>query len=187
MRKILVVLILFLSFYNPVFSFDVDISADREEIFLDEKVKLILNIKNLENLENFEIIDLNFWKNFEIIWETQSNKFFSQSLNVNWHLEENREVLTNYSFTLQPKNIWEFEIWPIILTDSVEQKSTNSIKIKVLENVEKISEKNFTNELKSDIIEDEKKNVFLKYFIIFTFFLIIITIIVLDRKSLKKE
>lgn len=187
MRKIIVILALFLSFFSQVFSLSSEIFVDKEEVSIWENFRLTLTIKNSENLENIEISQFNNLENdFDIIWQSQSNKFFSQVVNINWKLEEKREIITDYTFTLSPKRVWSFEIWPIIVSEWDLKNETNSLKIKVFENEIKSNfDDNYVlTDKKQEKIEEKKSIVFDKKIIYFIIFLIIflIWIFIIYRK-----
>lgn len=187
MRKIIVILALFLSFFSQVFSLSSEIFVDKEEVSIWENFRLTLTIKNSENLENIEISQFNNLENdFDIIWQSQSNKFFSQVVNINWKLEEKREIITDYTFTLSPKRVWSFEIWPIIVSEWDLKNETNSLKIKVFENEIKpnFDDNYVLTDKKQEKIEEKKSIVFDKKIIYFIIFLIIflIWIFIIYRK-----
>lgn len=187
MRKIIVILALFLSFFSQVFSLSSEIFVDKEEVAIWENFRLTLTIKNSENLENIEISQFNNLENdFDIIWQSQPNKFFSQVVNINWKLEEKREIITDYTFTLSPKRVWNFEIWPIIVSEWDLKNETNSLKIKVFENEIKpnFDDNYVLTDKKQEKIEEKKSIVFDKKIIYFIIFLIIflIWIFIIYRK-----
>lgn len=190
MRTILVILILFFSYFYTVFSFEAEISIDKNELQMDESFKLILNIKKAENLENIKILNFDLEKNFDIIWESQSIKTFSNLVSLSsWKVEEQNETSINYNFILSPKNFWEFQIWPIILDDWEKKVETNSLSVKILAN-----QKNDFNQDEKIQKNDEKieKKIDFKYFyifiIIFLIWIFIIKLLIIkSRKSKIKE
>lgn len=173
MRKILVILTLFWISFYPVFAYEAEISIDKDNVFIWDNLKLLIKIKNTDNLENIEILNVNndLEKNFDIIWRSQSNQIYSQSKMIDWKLEEQREVLTNYTFTLKPKKIWEFTLWPISLSDWTNKKETNLVNVKIIENEVKINSWN-KNEKKDFYNSNNDSN--LIYYILLTSLLILL-------------
>lgn len=165
MKKILTILFLFFTLFHQAFSLEVDIKTDKKEIFQNEELKLTIDIKNVSDLEKLEISKNNLEQNFEIIGISQSNKIFSSAINNSWILEEEKEVLTSYSFILKAKQTWNLIIWPMEIKNWNEKIDTDKLEIKVLE--EKKSDKilSETNTWKIFEIKDEniKKAVEIEY------------------------
>lgn len=205
MRKLSCFLWLFLFFSNVVFSYEAQISSDKEELEVWETLRLEVNLKNLEELWKVEISKINWIENFDVIWSSQSSKIISQSKVVDGKFEEQRETVTSLVLTLEPKKAWSFSLWPVVLDDWTEKKETNSLKINVsktkikpkLEDQKEqkrlVSEENFQKQYsekstKTDNTLDNKI-----YFIIIlallTLFLIVIIIMraYLSRKWWEKE
>ena len=205
MRKLSCFLWLFLFFSNVVFSYEAQISSDKEELEVWETLRLEVNLKNLEELWKVEISKINWIENFDVIWSSQSSKIISQSKVVDGKFEEQRETVTSLVLTLEPKKAWSFSLWPVVLDDWTEKKETNSLKINVsktkikpkLEDQKEqkrlVSEENFQKQYsekstKTDNTLDNKI-----YFIIIlallTLFLIVIIIMraYLSRKWGEKE
>ena len=131
MRKLSCFLWLFLFFSNVVFSYEAQISSDKEELEVWETLRLEVNLKNLEELWKVEISKINGIENFDVIWSFQSSKIISQSKVVDGKFEEQRETVTSLVLTLEPKKAWSFSLWPVVLDDWTEKKETNSLKINV--------------------------------------------------------
>lgn len=131
MRKLSCFLWLFLFFSNVVFSYEAQISSDKEELEVWETLRLEVNLKNLEELWKVEISKINWIENFDVIWSSQSSKIISQSKVVDGKFEEQRETVTSLVLTLEPKKAWSFSLWPVVLDDWTEKKETNSLKINV--------------------------------------------------------
>ena len=205
MRKLSCFLWLFLFFSNVVFSYEAQISSDKEELEVWETLRLEVNLKNLEELWKVEISKINGIENFDVIWSSQSSKIISQSKVVDGKFEEQREAITSLVLTLEPKKAWSFSLWPVVLDNWTEKKETNSLKINVSKSKIKpkledkneqkrlASEENFQKQYsekstKTDNTLDNKI-----YFIIIlallTLFLIIIIIMkaYLSRKWWEKE
>lgn len=165
MKKILTILFLFFTVFYQAFPLEVDIKTDKKEIFQNEELKLTIDIKNVSDLEKLEISKNNLEQNFEIIGISQSNKIFSSAINNSWILEEEKEVLTSYSFILKAKQTWNLIIWPMEIKNWNEKIDTDKLEIKVLE--EKKSDKilSETNTWKIFEIKDEniKKAVEIEY------------------------
>lgn len=205
MRKLSCFLWLFLFFSNVVFSYEAQISSDKEELEVWETLRLEVNLKNLEELWKVEISKINGIENFDVIWSSQSSKIISQSKVVDGKFEEQREAITSLVLTLEPKKAWSFSLWPVVLDNWTEKKETNSLKINVSKSKIKpkledkneqkrlASEENFQKQYsekstKTDNTLDNKI-----YFIIIlaflTLFLIVIIImkVYLSRKWWEKE
>ena len=131
MRKLSCFLWLFLFFSNVVFSYEAQISSDKEELEVWETLRLEVNLKNLEELWKVEISKINGIENFDVIWSSQSSKIISQSKVVDGKFEEQREAITSLVLTLEPKKAWSFSLWPVVLDNWTEKKETNSLKINV--------------------------------------------------------
>lgn len=183
MRKILTIFILFFIFFPKVFSFEADLTFDREKVKFWETVKLSLNIKNIEDFENLEILEINLDKNFEIIWKQQSSKTSIQSKVIDWKIEEKRDILANLNFILQPKKVWLLETWPMILSDWNQKIEIKSVKIEVLEN----EIKNIILEEKKETLNETKLYDKWIFFLILLFSLFIIFLIFFKRKKIEEK
>ena len=195
MRKLSCFLWLFLFFSNVVFSYEAQISSDKEELEVWETLRLEVNLKNLEELWKVEISKINGIENFDVIWSSQSSKIISQSKVVDGKFEEQREAITSLVLTLEPKKAWSFSLWPVVLDNWTEKKETNSLKINVSKSKIKpkledkneqkrlASEENFQKQYsekstKTDNTLDNKI-----YFIIILAFLTLFLIIIIIMKA----
>ncbi len=205
MRKLSCFLWLFLFFSNVVFSYEAQISSDKEELEVWETLRLEVNLKNLEELWKVEISKINGIENFDVIWSSQSSKIISQSKVVDGKFEEQREAITSLVLTLEPKKAWSFSLWPVVLDNWTEKKETNSLKINVSKSKIKpkledkneqkrlASEENFQKQYSEKLTKTDNTLDNKIYFIIIlaflTLFLIVIIImkVYLSRKWWEKE
>lgn len=152
MKKIIVLLSLLLFSTDCVFTYEVDIKADKTEInskddFVSLKVdftwidwdidisELLESIKKVKWMENFDISLINQWFSF-----------ISQWIIKNWQLEEKKEGRASYTFSLIPKKTWEFDIWPFSFDKDWEKRQIDALKIKVVN--ENIHQENKASDLK---------------------------------------
>ena len=191
MKKILTILFLYFTVFYQAFALEVGIKTDKKEIFQNEELKLTIDIKNVSDLEKLEISKNNLEQNFEIIGISQSNKIFSSAINNSWILEEEKEVLTSYSFILKPKQTWKLIIWPIEIKNWNEKIDTDKLEIKVLEEEKNdkilsetntwkifgIKDENIKKAVDTDYKSDFIFKIIMSIFIFLTFFLFLTYII----------
>ena len=152
MKKIIVLLSLLLFSTDCVFTYEVDIKADKTEInskddfvslnvdftWIDWDIdisELLESIKKVKWMENFDISLINQWFSF-----------ISQWIIKNWQLEEKKEGRSSYTFSLIPKKTWEFKIWPFSFDKDWEKKQIDALKIKVVN--ENVHQENKASDLK---------------------------------------
>ena len=152
MKKIIVLLSLLLFSTDCVFTYEVDIKADKTEInskddfvslnvdftWIDWDIdisELLESIKKVKWMENFDISLINQWFSF-----------ISQWIIKNWQLEEKKEGRASYTFSLIPKKTWEFDIWPFSFDKDWEKKQIDALKIKVVN--ENVHQENKASDLK---------------------------------------
>lgn len=152
MKKIIVLLSLLLFSTDCVFTYEVDIKADKTEInskddfvslnvdftWIDWDIdisELLESIKKVKWMENFDISLINQWFSF-----------ISQWIIKNWQLEEKKEGRASYTFSLIPKKTWEFDIWPFSFDKDWEKKQIDALKIKVVN--ENVHQENKDSDLK---------------------------------------
>ena len=195
MRKLSCFLWLFLFFSNVVFSYEAQISSDKEELEVWETLRLEVNLKNLEELWKVEISKINGIENFDVIWSSQSSKIISQSKVVGGKFEEQREAITSLVLTLEPKKAWSFSLWPVVLDNWTEKKETNSLKINVSKSKIKpkledkneqkrlASEENFQKQYSEKLTKTDNTLDNKIYFIIILAFLTLFLIIIIIMKA----
>ncbi len=195
MRKLSCFLWLFLFFSNVVFSYEAQISSDKEELEVWETLRLEVNLKNLEELWKVEISKINWIENFDVIWSSQSSKIISQSKVVDGKFEEQREAITSLVLTLEPKKAWSFSLWPVVLDNWTEKKETNSLKINVSKSKIKpkledkneqkrlASEENFQKQYSEKLTKTDNTLDNKIYFIIILAFLTLFLIIIIIMKA----
>lgn len=195
MRKLSCFLWLFLFFSNVVFSYEAQISSDKEELEVWETLRLEVNLKNLEELWKVEISKINGIENFDVIWSSQSSKIISQSKVVDGKFEEQREAITSLVLTLEPKKAWSFSLWPVVLDNWTEKKETNSLKINVSKSKIKpkledkneqkrlASEENFQKQYSEKLTKTDNTLDNKIYFIIILAFLTLFLIIIIIMKA----
>ena len=152
MKKIIVLLSLLLFSTDCVFTYEVDIKADKTEInskddfvslnvdftWIDWDIdisELLESIKKVKWMENFDISLINQWFSF-----------ISQWIIKNWQLEEKKEGRARYTFSLIPRKTWEFDIWPFSFDKDWEKRQIDALKIKVVN--ENIHQENKASDLK---------------------------------------
>ena len=152
MKKIIVLLSLLLFSTDCVFTYEVDIKADKTEInskddfvslnvdftWIDWDIdisELLESIKKVKWMENFDISLINQWFSF-----------ISQWIIKNWQLEEKKEGRASYTFSLIPRKTWEFDIWPFSFDKDWEKRQIDALKIKVVN--ENIHQENKASDLK---------------------------------------
>lgn len=195
MRKLSCFLWLFLFFSNVVFSYEAQISSDKEELEVWETLRLEVNLKNLEELWKVEISKINGIENFDVIWSSQSSKIISQSKVVDGKFEEQREAITSLVLTLESKKAWSFSLWPVVLDNWTEKKETNSLKINVSKSKIKpkledkneqkrlASEENFQKQYSEKLTKTDNTLDNKIYFIIILAFLTLFLIIIIIMKA----
>lgn len=187
MKKIFVIFLLFFSVYYETFAFEAELITDKNIFKKYEKIKATIKVKDLEDFSNLSFLKINLDKNLEITWNSQSSKTMYQSKIINWKLEEKREMQLEIDLLLKSKKEWEFEIWPFILTDWKTEFTTNSLKIKVLEN-ENLADKSNVKEKEKINFEIEYLNYILFFVIVLFWFLLIIKFLMknnFNKKELK--
>lgn len=138
MKKIIVLLLLLLFSTDCVFTYEVDIKADKTEInskddFVSLNVDFIWIDWDIDISELLESIKKVKWmENFDISLINQWFSFISQWIIKNWQLEEKKEGRASYTFSLIPKKTWEFDIWPFSFDKDWEKKQIDALKIKVV-------------------------------------------------------
>ena len=152
MKKIIVLLSLLLFSTDCVFTYEVDIKADKTEInskddfvslnvdftWIDWDIdisELLESIKKVKWMENFDISLINQWFSF-----------ISQWIIKNWQLEEKKEGRASYTFSLIPRKTWEFDIWPFSFDKDWEKRQIDALKIKVVN--ENVHQENKDSDLK---------------------------------------
>lgn len=152
MKKIIVLLSLLLFSTDCVFTYEVDIKADKTEInskddFVSLNVDFIWIDWDIDISELLESIKKVKWmENFDISLINQWFSFISQWIIKNWQLEEKKEGRASYTFSLIPKKTWEFDIWPFSFDKDWEKKQIDALKIKVVN--ENIHQENRNSDLK---------------------------------------
>lgn len=138
MKKIIVLLSLLLFSTDCVFTYEVDIKADKTEInskddFVSLNVDFIWIDWDIDISELLESIKKVKWmENFDISLINQWFSFISQWIIKNWQLEEKKEGRASYTFSLIPKKTWEFDIWPFSFDKDWEKRQIDALKIKVV-------------------------------------------------------
>ena len=152
MKKIIVLLSLLLFSTDCVFTYEVDIKADKTEInskddFVSLNVDFIWIDWDIDISELLESIKKVKWmENFDISLINQWFRFISQWIIKNWQLEEKKEGRASYTFSLIPKKTWEFDIWPFSFDKDWEKRQIDALKIKVVN--ENIHQENKASDLK---------------------------------------
>ena len=152
MKKIIVLLSLLLFSPDCVFTYEVDIKADKTEInskddFVSLNVDFIWIDWDIDISELLESIKKVKWmENFDISLINQWFSFISQWIIKNWQLEEKKEGRASYTFSLIPKKTWEFDIWPFSFDKDWEKKQIDALKIKVVN--ENVHQENKASDLK---------------------------------------
>ena len=152
MKKIIVLLSLLLFSTDCVFTYEVDIKADKTEInskddFVSLNVDFIWIDWDIDISELLESIKKVKWmENFDISLINQWFSFISQWIIKNWQLEEKKEGRASYTFSLIPKKTWEFDIWPFSFDKDWEKKQIDALKIKVVN--ENVHQENKASDLK---------------------------------------
>ena len=152
MKKIIVLLSLLLFSTDCVFTYEVDIKADKTEInskddFVSLNVDFIWIDWDIDISELLESIKKVKWmENFDISLINQWFSFISQWIIKNWQLEEKKEGRASYTFSLIPKKTWEFDIWPFSFDKDWEKRQIDALKIKVVN--ENIHQENKASDLK---------------------------------------
>ena len=166
MKKIIVLLSLLLFSPDCVFTYEVDIKADKTEInskddfvslnvhftWIDWDIdisELLESIKKVKWMENFDISLINQWFSF-----------ISQWIIKNWQLEEKKEGRASYTFSLIPKKTWEFKIWPFSFDKDWEKKQIDALKIKVVN--ENVHQENKDSDLNLALNTDSEHNYLIK-------------------------
>lgn len=166
MKKIIVLLLLLLFSTDCVFTYEVDIKADKTEInskddfvslnvdftWIDWDIdisELLESIKKVKWMENFDISLINQWFSF-----------ISQWIIKNWQLEEKKEGRASYTFSLIPKKTWEFKIWPFSFDKDWEKKQIDALKIKVVN--ENVHQENKDSDLNLALNTDSEDNYLIK-------------------------
>ena len=166
MKKIIVLLSLLLFSTDCVFTYEVDIKADKTEInskddfvslnvdftWIDWDIdisELLESIKKVKWMENFDISLINQWFSF-----------ISQWIIKNWQLEEKKEGRASYTFSLIPKKTWEFDIWPFSFDKDWEKRQIDALKIKVVN--ENVHQENKDSDLNLALNTDSEHNYLIK-------------------------
>ena len=194
MKKIIVLLSLLLFSTDCVFTYEVDIKADKTEInskddFVSLNVDFIWIDWDIDISELLESIKKVKWmENFDISLINQWFSFISQWIIKNWQLEEKKEGRASYTFSLIPKKTWEFDIWPFSFDKDWEKRQIDALKIKVVN--ENVHQENKASDLKlalnnnstSNFLIETKEKVdeksWINTFLIIFFWIIILWILI---------
>lgn len=181
--KIFLWIILFSIFYLNTNALNIEVNTDKNDISIWEIFDL--NIKIEWNISSdFNLWDIKWIENFDIINRSQSQSNASKIVIINWEKQSESKTIYNIYYKLQANKKWDFVIWPIILTNSGSNISTNPINISVdwkslfLQN--KIKNNIIDNKTNLNIITDKKetndKILYLKYIknILFMFIVFIL-------------
>lgn len=184
MKRLLILFLFFLSIplTYSFSSWDLEIFTENEKLNLWEKTELIFRFKDAENLDFSKILEniekTKWFENFEIIWPFQTYRSSSQSININWKIEEKKESIIELIYELNPKKVWNFEIWPFDFEENWEKFSKEKIKMEVLKKEEKevkseefFEKKYYERDISSE--ENEKKYFFKEFIFLLVFFIII--------------
>ena len=152
MKKIIVLLSLLLFSTDCVFTYEVDIKADKTEInSKDDFVSLNVDFTWIDgDIDISELLEsreeVKWMENFHISLINQWFSFISQWIIKNWQLEEKKEGRASYTFSLIPKKTWEFKIWPFSFDKDWEKRQIDALKIKVVN--ENVHQENKASDLK---------------------------------------
>lgn len=181
-RKIVCSVIVFLIFIPNLYSFEAKISSDSREIFLNQTFTLNLEI-DLEDSKNINIDRIEWIKNFEILWQSQSQQNNSRTTIVNWKTQTLTKQKLNINFVLKPTEHWEYTIWPIVLSDWNLVLETSSINIKVLDNFYNKSDKEKKVDQKN-VLHKFYNYIFYSFLLIFVIASFLIFIYYVNKKNL---
>lgn len=151
MKRIIITILFFIYIY-PVYSYELYVETDKNQVSLGENLELEFKFKyNDSEKIDFSEIEKNIsnikWiENFDIFWPSQEYKNFSQSIFIDWKLQEIAELSVELKYDLKPKKVWVFSIWPFDFKNWEKIISKDPIKINVSE------------EKKDDFLINDKKN-----------------------------
>lgn len=155
-KKISLLIILFISFFSSIYAFDATISTTKDKINLNDYTKLRIQVE-LRDEKNVEIKEIKWIENFDILSNTQWSSSSSNIVVVNWQTKTETKSINYIDLTLSPKKAWNYILWPAVLTDWTNSKETNSINISVddkkIVNDDLRSNRNFEREQNWDHIE----------------------------------
>ena len=148
-----------------------DISTDKDIYFLDDIINLRIDLDS-DKILSFNLKNIVWIENFDILHKSSSSSFQI----VNWEKKSN----VSFIFSLLPKDVWNFSLWPVFLKNWNNELESNVIKIKV-EKKEK-SIKNLIDSKNNENLEDIHDietvrffwfNDFILYFVLLFFFFIL--------------
>ncbi|RAL55699.1 hypothetical protein BLD25_04145 [Candidatus Gracilibacteria bacterium GN02-872] len=152
MKKIIVLLSLLLFSTDCVFTYEVDIKADKTEInSKDDFVSLNVDFTGIDgDIDISELLEsikkVKGMENFDISLINQGFSFISQGIIKNGQLEEKKEGRASYTFSLIPKKTGEFDIGPFSFDKDGEKRQIDALKIKVVN--ENVHQENKASDLK---------------------------------------
>ena len=166
MKKIWVLLIIYFLFYIRIYSFDANISVNKEEVSINDYTKVRIEV-NHDNTKNIEIKEIKWLDNFVILEKTSWTNSSSNIIVVDWKTTTQSKYSDFIDLIISPKKEGTFDLWPAVIESNDEKKETNIIPIKVLENYKQKDENNY--------LKNEKKYTIYLFFIIFLFSILGIT------------
>lgn len=132
-KKILIFIWLFLLFITNTFAFDANLKVDKTNLDINDVLNLRVELSSTEWWE-IAIKQIKWLEKFNLISQSQSQSSSSSVVVVNWKTQSQTKTTINLDLILKPKNKWDFEIWPAILSKGKEEIKTNKIEIKVSSN-----------------------------------------------------
>lgn len=133
MKKILKYIISFLvffSFFINILAFDANLSLDKKQIDINDYINLELEV-NSAWVNDVLIKEIKWIEYFDVISQSQSRSSSSSVVIIDWKTETQKQAKVILNITLRAKTKWNYEIWPAILSDWIEEIQTNVVNLDV--------------------------------------------------------
>lgn len=122
MRKIAIyILLLFISI--PTYGLGIELSSEVSEVQEWESFDIIIDI-DTSGQDEIALDTIGWIENFDILAQSRSQRFVS----INWETETQDRLL----FTLIPKSIWDFTLWPVSAVSSGSTINSNTVDVSVV-------------------------------------------------------
>ncbi len=122
MRKIAIyILLLFISI--PTYGLGIELSSEVSEVQEWESFDIVIDI-DTSGQDEIALDTIGWIENFDILAQSRSQRFVS----INWETETQDRLL----FTLIPKSIWDFTLWPVSAVSSGSTINSNTVDVSVV-------------------------------------------------------
>ena len=117
-----------------VFAFNANLFVNNNSTNVSTNINKSINVTlnlSIDKKEPIKIKQIKGLKNFDVIWQSQSQSSASEVTVVNWKTKTIEKVNLKIMLSLSAKKAWSYTIWPAILEVWNKEYKTNTVNIRI--------------------------------------------------------